>query len=141
MNLSLAKKLKESEFLFERCPFSFSSEWKEIVKDNLVRFTEPYTFENTKGKIETIKVGIWYWLPTLPKLIKEIKSMVNEFAMGWNDSGCFWHFQYGQRGSGNMMEGFGERYDALDADTLEDALAELWLKMKANEYKKDELFP
>lgn len=27
----------------------------------------------------------------------------NEFAMGYNDSGCFWSFYAGQRGAGNMI--------------------------------------
>lgn len=28
----------------------------------------------------------------------------NEFAMGYDDSGCFWRFYYGSRGAGSMME-------------------------------------
>lgn len=38
---------------------------------------------------------------------KELKTAVeisgNEFAMGYDDSGCFWRFYSGARGAGSMM--------------------------------------
>lgn len=39
-------------------------------------------------------------------LIKAIDLSGNEFAMGYDDSGCFWRFYYGSRGAGTMMEGW-----------------------------------
>lgn len=39
-------------------------------------------------------------------LTKAIDMAGNEFAMGYNDSGCFWRFYYGNRGAGSMMEGW-----------------------------------
>lgn len=54
------------------------------------------------------------------------QSLANECAIGWNDSGCFWHFAWGPRGAGNMMPDIGERFAALEAgEYLEDALAAL----------------
>jgi hypothetical protein len=36
-------------------------------------------------------------------LQKAVDMSGNEFAMGYNDSGCFWSFYAGARGAGNMM--------------------------------------
>lgn len=85
--------------------------------------------QEEKSLIQSPNKPEWIAVPTLSELIEAVKNKVNELAIGWNDSGCFWHFQYGERGSGNMMEGFGEKYSALDSDTLEEAIANLWLKL------------
>lgn len=53
---------------------------------------------------------------TVAELGDLISEYCNEWAQGWNDSGCFWQFQYGERGCGNMLEGFGEKFSALDVD-------------------------
>lgn len=39
-----------------------------------------------------------------------IQDRCNEWAQGWNDSGVFRHFAYGNRGSGYMIEGIGRRF-------------------------------
>lgn len=59
---------------------------------------------------------------TLAEKIEVFRGRFNEVAFGWNDSGCFWHFRYGPRGSGNMMDGFGRTFSAVDAETFEEAL-------------------
>lgn len=65
------------------------------------------------------------WVP-LADQITWFQSLGNECAMGYNDSGNFWRFQWGPRGCGSMLEGFGSSYSALDAgEYLSDALAEL----------------
>jgi hypothetical protein len=46
----------------------------------------------------------------------------NEFAMGYDDSGCFWRFYYGRRGAGSMMEGW-PKFDSESSD-VEEAIAE-----------------
>ncbi len=78
-----------------------------------------------------------YLQPALSGLIKAVLEICgNEFAMGWSDSGCFWHFQYGGRGAGSMIEGFGETYSADDEDDLDSAVAKLWLKLRLELNKK-----
>lgn len=62
---------------------------------------------------------------TLAEKIEWIREQFNEVAFGWNDSGCFWHFRYGPRGAGDMMEGFGQKFDALDAESFEEAVDHL----------------
>lgn len=65
------------------------------------------------------------------KLQKAIDMAGNEFAMGYDDSGCFWRFYYGSRGAGSMMEGWPQ-FNSKSAD-VEEALQEFieYLK-KAN---------
>lgn len=68
---------------------------------------------------------------TLAEKIEKFRHMGNEVAIGWNDSGCFWHFQWGPRGAGNMMDtdkGFGQRFHATEAEdcSLEAALDALF---------------
>ncbi len=59
---------------------------------------------------------------TLAEKVKRLQEASNEVAFGYNDSGCFWSMQYGERGCGSMLEGFGERIHALDADDFEEAV-------------------
>lgn len=64
---------------------------------------------------------------TLGELWHKAENMTgNEFAVGYNDSGCFWHFSWGNRGAGSMIEGIGYRYDS-DAETIEGAFTD-WIK-------------
>lgn len=59
-------------------------------------------------------------------LWKKAEDMTgNEFAVGYNDSGCFYHFKWGNRGAGNMIEGIGESFSS-DAETIEDSFCE-WM--------------
>lgn len=53
-----------------------------------------------------------------------IRSHCNEWAQGYDDSGCFYHFQYGNRGAGCMIPGIGKSFSALDAENEVDARAE-----------------
>jgi hypothetical protein len=50
----------------------------------------------------------------------------NEFAVGYNDSGYFWHFRWGQRGAGNMIDGIGQSWSAEDGLSIEDSFC-TWL--------------
>lgn len=103
IDYKLAKKLKDAGFPLVRSAGVWSVEDKE-----------------TGDRLPT---------PTLSELISEVKDLTNEIAIGWNDSGCFWHIQYGNRGAGNMMEGIGHKIDGVDGEELEELLAKLWLKL------------
>ena len=59
---------------------------------------------------------------TLAEKIDWLEEHCNELAFGWNDSGCFWHLQIGPRGAGNMLDGFGRKYSAVEANTFEEAV-------------------
>lgn len=59
---------------------------------------------------------------TLAEKIDLFESSANEVAFGWNDSGSFWHFRRGGRGTGYMIPDFGDDFSALEADTFEEAL-------------------
>jgi hypothetical protein len=64
----------------------------------------------------------WGTEMTLAEKMELIEDSFREFAIGWNNSGCFYHFQYGPSGCGNMMEGFGKKFNAHDAETFEEAI-------------------
>lgn len=53
---------------------------------------------------------------SLKFMINEIKKCANEIAIGYNDSGGFWHINYGCRGSGNHIEGCGKYVIAADEE-------------------------
>ena len=68
---------------------------------------------------------------TLGEKIDLLKSGFKEVAFGYNDSGSFWHFQYGPRGAGDMMQGFGKKFCAVETETdqLEEAVDALLEKL------------
>lgn len=70
---------------------------------------------------------------TVGEKIERLESTFKEVAIGYNDSGCFWHFQYGGRGAGNMIAGIGERFNGYTGDSLDAALDSL-LAHLANPY-------
>ena len=47
----------------------------------------------------------------------------NEFAMGYDDSGCFWRFYGGNRGSGSMMDHAQVKFQSESPEII-DALEE-----------------
>lgn len=51
-------------------------------------------------------------------LQKAIDMSGNEFSMGYDDSGCFWRFYYGNRGAGRMMEGWPQ-FNSESPEVLE----------------------
>ena len=63
--------------------------------------------------------------PTVAELVSIFEKSFNEWSVGYNDSGCFYHFTFGGRGSGNMIEEIGIKFSALDLDdeTLADSMA------------------
>lgn len=64
-------------------------------------------------------------------LRKAIDLSGNEFAMGYDDSGCFWRFYYGSRGAGSMMEGW-PMFQSESPD-VEEALIEYIRYMQRNQ--------
>lgn len=54
----------------------------------------------------------------------------NEFAMGYDDSGCFWRFFAGSRGSGSMMEHATIKFQSESPD-IREALIEYLDYLKA----------
>ena len=68
--------------------------------------------------------------PTVAEMGEAILRLVNEFSQGWNDSGDYWNFHAGNRGSGAMIEDIGMTFSASDEDSEADARALLWLQLK-----------
>lgn len=66
--------------------------------------------ESVEGFVSSIKQAFiddgWVKKNTQDSLIKQIVDMTgNEFAMGYDDSACYWHFHNGVRGNGRMLFG------------------------------------
>lgn len=61
----------------------------------------------------------------------------NEFAMGYDDSGCFWHFQYGIRGAGRMIDGCGDSFSSESAD-VQEALQEFINHLRGSDLVLDD---
>jgi len=67
-------------------------------------------------------------LLSIGQCIEFLADHTNEQAIGWNDSGCFWHVHIGPKGTGSMFEGFGEMFANLDDGEL---IRALWDAVKA----------
>lgn len=72
--------------------------------------------------------------PIASELMDKIGSCFNEWSMGYDDSGCYWQFFLGGRGSGSMVDGRRRAFNVLDLggedepeDTPTNALAKLTL--------------
>ena len=93
---------------------------------NSLGFSQEHAWEKQKEELRSdwIKsmIAALGKAPSLADKIAFLENYSNEIAFGYNDSGCFWHFQYGPRGAGNMIEGIGETFSALDADNFEEAV-------------------
>lgn len=61
-------------------------------------------------------------------LLTAIEISGNEFAMGYNDSGCFWVFHSGQRGNGSML--FKSEFQSESAEIAEALQEYLTYKLK-----------
>ena len=73
-----------------------------------------------------------YLLPQLSigQMIALLHSKTKEQALGWNDTGCFWHVHIGPRGTGSMLEGVGKTF--TDNEIENGCLADtLWEAVKA----------
>ena len=94
--------------------------WEE---QHIVNNQEPMLFFNSR---DPRAEAMWETCSafTVAELIQWISDRQNEWAIGYNDSGCFWRFKSGERGCGSMMEGFGHNYSSDDAESLVDALSE-----------------
>lgn len=62
---------------------------------------------------------------TLGEKVELLNEMSNEVAFTWNDSGCFWTFYYGGRGTSGLIDAcIAGSIHACDADTFEEAVDE-----------------
>lgn len=62
------------------------------------------------------------------QMIEFLHEHSNEMAIGFNDSGVFWHVHIGERGTGDMLKGFGKIYDSNEDD--KDLCDALWAAVK-----------
>lgn len=83
---------------------------------------EPYDGHTEFEKSECLP------LLSVGQCIQLLKDHCNEIAIGFNDSGCFWHVHIGPRGTGNMLDGFGEQHAEPDTGEL---IIPLWSAVKA----------
>lgn len=67
-------------------------------------------------------------LLNIGQCIAFLREKCKEISIGYNDSGCFWHVHIGPRGTGNMLEGFGEQHAEPDTGEL---IIPLWTAVKA----------
>jgi hypothetical protein len=124
MDYKLCKKLKEAGFPQGNMKGyrNYYSSPYEIHVYAIFDVIQPYSLTaNTKSPP--------VYNPSLPELIEACLRHCNELAMGWSDSGCYWRFQYGGRGCGSMMDGFGKKFQADSEDSIEDSVALLWLEL------------
>lgn len=72
--------------------------------------------------------------PNVSEMIEALHKMANEIAIGYDDSGCFWHVAIGNKGTGYMTPGIGERFSGNELPDEEDdlvgTLAHAWLFFK-----------
>lgn len=62
--------------------------------------------------------GEWTYYPayTATEIGKMLSANFNEWSQGWDDSGCIWKFQFGERGCGSMIQGFGRNFYATEME-------------------------
>lgn len=54
---------------------------------------------------------------SVAELIEKVESSANEWALGYNDSGCFYHFRKGERGTGNMIDICEQKESRFDSES------------------------
>ena len=128
VSLELAKELKEAGYSQNDSLFY----WVDIPLTPflVMKCCRGYVDVTTGAPVNLSKLDELVAVPTVAELGEIIGNNCNEWAQGWNDSGCFWQFRFGNRGSGNMIEGLGISFHALDSDTEADARAKCWLYLK-----------
>lgn len=70
--------------------------------------------------------------PDAQELLEAIHKHCNEVAVGWNDSGCYWMVNIGDKGAGSFVEGCGANYGDPDSDSLSESLAKAWIEYTAD---------
>ena len=122
VSLELAKKLKDLGVKQESAFYWVPDGDEENVSWSSPNLVPHYDLKalqkETSYEIEAVSAF------TFAELIEWISERQNEWAIGYDDSGCFWRFKSGERGCGSMMEGFGHNYSSNDAESLVDALSE-----------------
>ena len=120
VSLQLAQKLKELGFE-QKSLFSWADTTGQGVFDKL-----QYEGDESCERYDFISAY------SVAELGEIISKNCREWAQGWNNSGCFWHFEFGPSGSGLMIEGIGDRFDALVAESEADARAFLLIHLREN---------
>lgn len=63
-------------------------------------------------------------------LWRKFEQLGNEQSVGYDDSGCFYHFHYGVRGTGRQIGGVGTQwYSGEPQDSIEDAFCEFFIEL------------
>jgi len=90
-------------------------------QDRLNFDSDGYEWDIKKNCLPLISAG---------QMIEILNDKTKEQAIGYNDSGCFWHVRFGGKGTGSMLEGFGEKFssDDIEGGCLVEAL---WQAVKA----------
>ena len=106
-SLELSKKLRELGVPQKSCIY-----WTKSITNRTVLRTHLELFEgdDTSDAYKIVENNFIYSAFLSSELGKMISDRCNEWAQGWNDSGCFRHFAYGNRGSGYMIEDIGKRF-------------------------------
>jgi hypothetical protein len=115
-NLELAKRLKELG-VKQKSLYVWKDQSGHGYSSDIILFEGDVYDDRTWSAFNVAELG------------ELIGTFRNEWAQGWDDSGCFWRFQFGGRGCGSMMDGFGEKFDALEEHTEADARAALLIHL------------
>ncbi len=127
VSLNLAKRLKELGVNQESvCYWQFPKPM-ESLQFNKRPFTERHDwFLTNTPNLEWCKDEMRCAAFTIAELIEKVEKSANEWSVGYNDSGCFYHFRKGERGSGNMIRGCEQEESRFDSEATPfvNALAE-----------------
>lgn len=130
VSVDTARRLQEvgfplSRWEVERC---WSSGVYPDSSSNAGEKVESLCYANESFKYETERLPA----PDVGELIDVLYLMGNEMAIGYNDSGCFWHVRVGDKGVGNMLDIDCRKFDGCELDnySLVEALAHAWIKFK-----------
>lgn len=62
-------------------------------------------------------------------LWRKFEELGNEQSVGYDDSGCYYHFTYGQRGSGRQIGDIGTTFSGEPQDSIEDGFCEFFIEL------------
>jgi len=117
VSLELAKQLKKLGFAQDSLWY-----WLSITGGSFMNWAYSPSMDRNKCK-RTIRNDVSAY--TVAELMEKIENSGNEFAIRYNDACCYYHFRKGNRGTGNMIEGFRENsYFTSEEELFVNALAE-----------------
>jgi len=104
------------------CSLELSKELKElgVPQKSLWYWEHPYPDRGDVNNVTILRTdscGISAF--TSSELGEMLHKNFNEVAQGYNDSGDFWHFRFGGRGAGNMINGIGIQHSVLDLGEID----------------------